>query len=77
VATTTVRLDADEENILDALAQIHGGRSNALRQGLRLLGADMNRRSALADLLLDWEHEAGPVSEEGIAAMTERYELDS
>jgi Arc/MetJ-type ribon-helix-helix transcriptional regulator len=77
MATTTVRLDPDEERILDELAEVHGGRSNALRLGLRLLAADTERRSALAGLLLDWERQAGPVAEEAVAAMTERYELDS
>ena len=77
MSTTTVRLDPDEEHTLDELAQIHGGRSNALRQGLRLLAADTHRRTALADLLLDWERDAGPVSDAAVAAMTERYELDS
>jgi predicted transcriptional regulator len=77
MSTTTVRLDPDEEQTLDELAELHGGRSNALRQGLRLLAADTHRRSALADLLLDWEREAGSVSEEVVAAMTERYALDS
>ena len=77
VATTTVRLDADEEQTLDELAEIYGGRSNALREGLRLLAAQTQRRSSLADLLLEWESEAGPVSEEAVAAMRERYELDS
>ena len=77
MSTTTVRLDPDEEQTLDELAELHGGRSNALRQGLRLLAADTHRRSALADLLLDWEREAGPVSEEAVAAMTERFALDS
>jgi Arc/MetJ-type ribon-helix-helix transcriptional regulator len=77
MSTTTVRLDPDEEQTLDELAELHGGRSNALRQGLRLLAADTHRRSALADLLLDWERESGPVSEEAVAAMTERYALDS
>lgn len=75
--TTTVRLDPDDEHTLDELAEIHGGRSNALRLGLRLLAADTKRRSALEDLMLDWEREAGSVSEEGVAAMIERYELDS
>ena len=33
MATTTVRLDSDEERILDALAPILRGRSNAIRAG--------------------------------------------
>ena len=77
MATTTVRLDPDEEHTLDELAEIHGGRSNALRIGLRLLAAETQRHAALADLLGDWQHEAGPVDEDAVAAMSDRYGLDS
>lgn len=77
MATTTVRLNPDEESTLDQLAQLHGGRSNVLREGLRLMAAEAERRSALADLLLEWEREAGPVSDDAADAMTERYDLDS
>ena len=77
MATTTVRLDPDEEHTLNELAEIHGGRSNALRAGLRLLAAESQRHAALADLLADWEHEAGPVDEGAVAAMSARYGLDS
>ncbi len=77
MATTTVRLDPDEEHTLDELAEIHGGRSNALRVGLRLLAAETQRRAALADLLTEWEYEAGPVDEDAVAAMSNRYSLDS
>jgi hypothetical protein len=77
MATTTVRLDPDEELTLDELAQIHGGRSNALRMGLRLLAAETQRHVALADLLSDWEHEVGAVDDDSVAAMTKRYDLDS
>ena len=77
MSTTTVRLDPDEEHTLDQLAEIHGGRSNALRQGLRLLADETQRRSALAEVLLDWERDAGLVSDDAVAAMTARYDLDS
>ncbi len=77
MATTTVRLDPDEEQTLDELAEIHGGRSNALRAGLRLLADETRRNAALADLLGDWEHESGPVDEGEVAAMSARYGLDS
>lgn len=77
MATTTVRLDPDEEKTLDKLAELHGGRSNALRMGLRLLAAESERRTALADLLADWEQEASPVNNDAIAAMTDRFGLDS
>ncbi len=54
MAMTTVRLDPDEEHTLDELAEIHAGRSNALRLGLHLLAAETDRHAALADLLADW-----------------------
>lgn len=77
MATTTIRLDPHDEQTLDELAEIHGGRSNALRAGLHLLAAETRRQAALADLLTDWEHEAGPVDERGVTAMSDRYRLDS
>ncbi len=77
MSTTTVRLDPDEEETLDELAEVHGGRSNALRAGLRLLAAETRRRAALADLLDDWEQETGPVDDDAVAAMSDRYDLDS
>ncbi|HUF99909.1 MAG TPA: hypothetical protein VMM60_17420 [Ilumatobacter sp.] len=77
MATTTVRLDPEEEHTLDEMAEIHGGRSNALRLGLRLLAAETQRHAALADLLADWEHETGPVDEGAVASMTDRFGLDS
>lgn len=75
MSTTTVRLGPDEEKTLDQLAKIHGGRSNALRQGLKLLAASAQRQAALAELLRDWDSKAGPVSEQTVAAMAERYDL--
>lgn len=77
MATTTVRLDPDEEHTLDELAEIHGGRSNALRVGLRLLAAENERRTALTELLVDWADEVGPVDDEEVAAMSDRFGLDS
>lgn len=75
MATTTVRLDPDEERTLNELAEIHGGRSNALRQGLRMLATTTRQQAALAELLRDWQGEAGPVDDEAVAAMAERYDL--
>ncbi len=75
MTTTTVRLDPDEERTLDELAEIHGGRSNALRQGLRMLATTTRQQAALAELLRDWEAEAGPVDDEAVAAMAKRYDL--
>lgn len=75
MGTTTVRLDADEERTLDELAAVHGGRSSALREGLRLLAANTRQHAALAELVRDWEREAGPVDRDTIKAITDRYEL--
>lgn len=75
MSTTTVRLDPDEEHTLDQLAEIHGGRSNVLRQGLKLLASSTRRHAALAELLRDWDAEAGAVDEHSVAAMVARYDL--
>jgi Arc/MetJ-type ribon-helix-helix transcriptional regulator len=75
VATTTVRLNSTEEQTLDELAEVYGGRSNALREGLRLLAATKRQQAALSEMLHDWEAEAGPVDEEAVTAMADRYGL--
>lgn len=75
MATTTIRLDEEEEEVLDHLAQLHGGRSNALRQGLRLLAEQTQKSEALAALLADWQTQAGPVTEASIAEATKRFGL--
>lgn len=75
MSTTTIRLDPDEERTLDELAAIHGGRSNALRQGLKLLAASTHRQVALAELLRDWDAGSGPVDEQAVAAMAARFDL--
>jgi predicted transcriptional regulator len=75
MATTTVRLDPDEKQTLDQLAKIHGGRSNVLREGLRLLAATTRQQTALAELLRDWAAEAGAVDDEAVATVADRYGL--
>ena len=75
MATTTVRLDEDEERILDGLAGIYGGRSNTIRQALRLLWVRAERQRALGALLEQWAEDAGPIDEAGVAEMIERYQL--
>lgn len=75
MATTTVRLDAADEQLLDQLAQVYGGRSNTIRQALRQLSATTARRQALTELLDDWSAEFGPVDESAVAAAVERYGL--
>ena len=75
MSTTTIRLDAEDEATLNELAGVHGGRSNALRQGLKLLAAATRQRVALAEFLAEWELEAGPVSDEEKALMAAQFEL--
>ena len=75
MSTTTVRLNADDNEILDGLAVTFGSRSNAIRQALRSLAADRRRHLALESFLDDWNAEAGPVDEEAVAAMARRYGL--
>jgi len=75
MATTTVRLDPDDEKILDELAENYGGRSNALRQGLRMLATTARQQAALTELLRDWDAQSGPVDDETVAAVAERYGL--
>lgn len=75
MSTTTVRLNADDREILDGLAPLFGGRSNAIRQALRALAADRKRHLALESFLDAWTAEAGPVDEEAVAAMARRYGL--
>ena len=75
MSTTTVRLDNDDEQLLDKLAVSFGGRSNAIRQALRSLAEVVDRHEALSTFLSHWELEAGPVDEEAIEAMNRRYTL--
>lgn len=75
VATTTVRLDDDEERMLDRLAAAHGGRSNVLKAGLRLLADHERRIDALAALIEQWDDHGGPTDESTVATLAERYGL--
>ena len=72
MSTTTVRLDDEDEALLDMLAPEYGGRSSAIRQALRTLAADRKRRNALNAFLAEWDTEEGPIDEEAVAAMAER-----
>ena len=75
MSTTTIRLDELEEAALDHLAEIHGGRSNALREGLRLLAALTARREALAHFVSEWAAESGGVSDDAVSRMADNYQL--
>jgi Arc/MetJ-type ribon-helix-helix transcriptional regulator len=75
MSTTTVRLDSDDEQLLDKLAVSFGGRSNAIRLALRHLAEDVDRNDALRAFLAEWELQAGPVDETQVDAMVRRYKL--
>jgi len=75
MSTTTVRLAKDDEQILDRLAAAYGGRSNAIRQALHALSADLDRHAALEDFLAAWEEQAGPIDDEAVDAMAQRLGL--
>jgi len=70
-----VRLDDEEEAILDMFASEYGGRSSVIRQALRNLAADRRREVALRSFLDDWDAQSGPVKEADIADMVARYGL--
>lgn len=75
MSTTTVRLDDEDEALLDMLAPEFGGRSSAIRQALRNLAADRLRQDALRSFVAEWDAEQGPTNEDEIAAMANRYGL--
>ena len=75
MSTMTIHLDDEHEQILDELAQEFGGRSSAIRQALRFLAADREKRDDLRSFVRAWNAEAGPLDEDAVAAMSERYGL--
>ncbi len=75
MATTTVRLDDDDEALLDLLAPEFGGRSSALRHALRALAAQRKRQRDLRSFLAEWDLHGEPPDEEEVTAMARRYGL--
>jgi predicted transcriptional regulator len=75
MSTTTVRLDDEDKALLDMLAPEYGGRSSAIRQALRNLAAERRRSDALHAFLADLDSHDGPVDDEDITAMVDRYGL--
>ncbi len=75
MSTTTVRLNAEDEALLDMLAPEYGGRSSAIRHALRNLATDRQRQNALRSFLDEWDAEEGPIDDNDLAAMADRYGL--
>lgn len=73
MSTTTIRLDAEEEALLDLLAPEFGGRSSVIRHALRTFAAERRRRDDLVSLLAEWDADSGSVSDEDVAAMADRF----
>ena len=71
----TVRLDAEDRQLLERLAPESGGREATVREALRRLAADHDRKQALSDFFEEWDAEAGPVSPDEVAAMAKRHGL--
>ena len=74
MATTTVRLDAEEEQMLKELAPYFGGKSSVLRQALRRLADESKNQALLSQFVDDWNATAGTPSEEEVTAMIERFD---
>jgi Arc/MetJ-type ribon-helix-helix transcriptional regulator len=75
MSAISVRLDAEDQALLDMLAPEFGGRSSAIRHALRSLAAVRHRRDALCSFLADWDADEGPVDDQDIATMTDRFGL--
>ena len=75
MSTTTVRLDDEEEALLDLIAPDYGGRSGAIRAAVRSLAEERRRREALRAFVDEWDAESGPVDETEVDAMAERFGL--
>jgi len=74
MATTTVRLDPDEEAMLEALASQYGGKSGALRHALRRLSDEATNRAALAEFVEEWNDDVGRPADDEVVAMIEQFD---
>lgn len=75
MGTITVRLDADDERLLDELARLHGDRSTAVREAIRLLAGREERRRGLREFLDGWEVDGGPITQAEIDETARRLGL--
>ncbi len=75
MGTTTVRLTDEEAELLDEVAAEYGGRSNALRAGLRDLVSEVRRRRAFDEFIVAWEHERGSIAPADVTRMVDRFGL--
>ena len=71
--TTTIRLSDEDRRLLAQLVPEYGDQSSVIRHGIRRLAEEQAQRVALRSLLRDWEAESGPVDEDMVAEMQQRY----
>ncbi|WP_419838620.1 ribbon-helix-helix domain-containing protein [Candidatus Poriferisodalis sp.] len=71
--TTTIRLNDEDRCLLAQLVPEYGDQSSVIRHGIRRLAEEQAQRVALRSLLRDWEAESGPVDEDMVAEMQQRY----
>lgn len=71
--TTTIRLSDEDRVLLAELVPEFGDQSSVIRQGIRLLAQESQRRERLNEILAAWEAEAGPLDEIEVEAMGRRY----
>lgn len=71
--TTTIRLSDEDRRLLALLVPEYGDQSSVIRQGIRRLAEEQRQRQELRALLRDWEAESGPVDEDMVTEMQQRY----
>ena len=71
--TTTIRLSDEDRLLLAELVPEFGDQSSVIRQGIRLLAQECQRRKRLTEVLAAWEVEAGPLDEAEVESMRRRY----
>ncbi len=71
--TTTIRLSDEDRRLLAQLVPEYGDQSSVIRHGIRRLAEEQAQRVALRSLLRDWQAESGPVDEDLVAEMQQRY----
>jgi Arc/MetJ-type ribon-helix-helix transcriptional regulator len=70
-----VRLDDEDEALLDLIAPEYGGRSGAIRAAVRSLAEERRRREALRSFVDDWDGETAPIEPDELDAIAQRFGL--
>ena len=75
MARRSVWLGKESRQLLDRLVPEFGGQEATVREALRRLAADHDRKQALRDFFEEWDAEAGPASPDEVAAMAKHHGL--